>query len=194
MFFEAFFLIDRIVQLAVCVCQFFAVHHQLEAFGQSRFAAVHFGQRTHFHRVIGDECRLYECTFTEFTEDFVYQLAFAHGIVNFHFQFAAYLTDFLFALAVEVIAGLFLDGIQDRQAAVRSLETDGLAVNRCFRSSVYSNANTLKQLLGEAHHPIVIFILHIQFHASEFRVMVLVHTFVAEVFSDFVHTFKTAYD
>ena len=32
---------------------------------------------------------LNESAFAEFTEYFIYQLAFTHGVVNFHFQFFA---------------------------------------------------------------------------------------------------------
>ena len=192
--FEAFFLVDGVVQLTVCVGQLFAVYHQLEAFGQSRFAAVHFGQRAHFHRIVGDESRLYECAFTEFAEDFVYQLAFAHGVVNLHFQFAAHLTDFFLALAVEVVTGLFLDGVQDGQTAVRSLEADGLSVDGGFCAAVYCDTDAFEEFLGESHHPVVVLILYVQLYAGEFRVVVFVHTLVAEVLSDFVYTLKTAYD
>ena len=45
LFFEAFFLIQRIVQLRVGIGQFLAVHHQFETFGQSRFGTVHLRQR-----------------------------------------------------------------------------------------------------------------------------------------------------
>ena len=36
--------------------------------------------------------------------------------------------------------------------------------------------------------------MYIKFHASELRIVALVHTLVAEVLPDFVHTFETAYD
>ena len=192
--FEAFFLVDGVIQLTVCVGQLFTVHHQLEAFGQSGLAAVHLGQRAHFYRIVGDEGRLYECAFTEFAEDFVYQLAFAHGVVNLHFQFAAHLADFFLALAVEVVAGLFLNGIQDGQAAVRSLEADGLSVDGSLCAAVYSDTDTFEEFLGESHHPVVVLILYVQLHAGKFRVVVFVHTFVTEILSDFVYTLKTAYD
>lgn len=36
--------------------------------------------------------------------------------------------------------------------------------------------------------------MNVEFHAGEFRIVRTVHTFVAEVLADFVHTFETAYD
>ena len=195
MFFETFFLIQRIVQFRVGISQLFTVHHQFETFGQSRFRAVHLGQRRHFNRIIGDESRLDICTFAEFSENFINQLAFTHRLVDFfHLQFFADLADFLFALAVQVISCLFFDSVQNRQTAVRSFEVDGFSVNHCFCATVYCDTNTFQQLFGEIHHPVVILILYVEFHTSELRVMGFVHTLVTEVLTYFIYTFKTTYD
>ena len=145
--FEAFFLVYRVVQLAVSVGKFLAVHHQLETFGQSRLAAVHLGQRAHLYGIVGDESGLYESTFAEFSEDFINQLALAHGVVNFHIQFLAHLADFVLALAFEVVSGLFLDGFQDGQTAVGSFEANALAVYLGFCAAVYGDTDAFQQFL-----------------------------------------------
>ena len=156
---------------------------------------MHLCQRRHFHRIIGDESRLDVAAFTEFTEDFINQFAFAHGVVDFfHLQFFADLTDFFFALAVEVISCLFFDGVEDRQTAVRSFKADCLSVYNGFGASVYGDTDAFQQLFGEAHHPVVILVLYIKFHTSEFGVVGSVHSLVTEVLSYFVYTFKTTYD
>ena len=119
------------------------------------------GERRHLDRIIGDECRLYERALAEFAENLVDKLALAHGIVDFHLQLLADGAYFVLALVVEVVAGLFLDSFEDRQTAERSTETYYVAVDFALRLAVYCNADALQQLLGEAHHPVIVLILHI---------------------------------
>ena len=69
-----------------------------------------------------------------------------------------------------------------------------MVTNLHFGSAVNRDSDTLKQLLGEAHHPVIVLILYVQLHTGELRIMVAVHTFVAEVTTNLVHTLKTAYD
>ena len=155
---------------------------------------MHLGKGRHLYGIIGDERGLYKGAFAELTEDFINQLALAHGVVDFHVQLLAHFADLCLVHASQVIAGLFFDGFQDRQAAVRRLEADDVAVNFAFGLSVYSDADGFQQLLGECHHPVVILILYVQFHTSELRIMIAVHAFVAEVLADFVYTFESAHD
>ena len=63
-----------------------------------------------------------------------------------------------------------------------------------FGSAVNRDSDTLKQFLGEAHHPVIVLILYVQLHTGELRIMVAVHTFVAEVTTNLVHALKTTYD
>ena len=51
-----------------------------------------------------------------------------------------------------------------------------------------------QQFFGEIHHPVVILVLNIEFHAGKFRIVGLVHTLVTEVLADFIYTFKTTYN
>ena len=193
LFHKSFFLVDRVVEFAVGICQFLAIHHQFKSLREPRFAPVFFGERRHFHGVVGDERGLHESAFAKFAEYFVDEFALAHGVVDFHVERAAHLANFVFALIVEVVAGFFFDGIEYGQTAVRCLKADGFAIHHSFRASIHSHANFFEQLLRETHHPIVVFVLHIEFHASKFRVVVSVHTLVAEVFANFVHAFKSAH-
>ena len=138
---------------------------------------------------------MYISAFAEFAEDFVDQFAFAHRVVDFfHLQLFADLTDFFFALAVEVVSCLFFDSVQDRQTAVRSFKADCLSVYNGFGASVHGDTDTFQQLFGEAHHPGVALILDIKFHTGKFRIVGAIHTFVTEVFTDFVDTFETSDD
>ena len=153
-----------------------------------------FGERRHLDGIVRDEGRLYEGAFAEFAENLVNEFSFAHRVVDFHFQFQTDLPDLLFAFSVQVVTGFFLDGFEDGEAAVGSLEADGLSVDGAFGAAVHRDADAFQQFLGEIHHPVVVLVLHVQFHAGEFRIVVAVHSFVAEVLAHFVYTFETAHD
>lgn len=55
-----------------------ATYEQLETLRKGRVVPVPLGERRHFHRIIGNESRLYEMLLAIFTEDGVNQLAHAH--------------------------------------------------------------------------------------------------------------------
>ena len=92
------------------------------------------------------------------------------------------------------MAGFFLDGFQNGQTAVRGFEADGLAVYFGLCTSVHGDADTFQQFLRKAHHPVIVLVLYVQFHAGEFRVVVLVHTLVTEVLAYFVYAFESAHN
>ncbi len=74
---EPFVLVNRVVQLAVRIGQFLAAYEKFKPFSKFRIASVPFGERRHFHRIVGDECRLYELVFAIFSEDGVNELSFS---------------------------------------------------------------------------------------------------------------------
>ena len=49
-------------------------------------------------------------------------------------------------------------------------------------------------MLGEAHHPVVILILHVELHTGELGIVELVHALVAEVFANFIHALEATYN
>ena len=155
---------------------------------------MHFGKRRHLHRIVGDECRLNECALAELAKNLIDELALAHCFVNLHTFRQAELADFVFRLAVAVEAGLLFDGVQNRQAAVRSLERHNVVADFALAAAVDGDTYLLEHLLGETHHPVVILVLNVKFHAGEFGVVVAVHTLVAEVLANLVNTFKTAHN
>ena len=63
-----------------------------------------------------------------------------------------------------------------------------------LRRAVDGNTDCLQEFLREAHHPVVILILNIEFHTGELRIVVFVHTLVAEVLADLVDTLKATDD
>ena len=155
---------------------------------------MHLGQWRHLYRIVGDEGWLEESALAELTEELINQLTLTHGLIYVHALLLAECADLFLGLAVAVETGLFLDGIEDRQTAIWSLETDDVAINLALWLAVYGDTDRFEQLLCESHHPVVVLVLNIKLHTGELRVVVTVHTLVAEVLADFINTLETTYD
>ena len=52
----------------------------------------------------------------------------------------------------------------------------------------------LQHTFGEFHHPVVVLVLHIEFYTGKLRIVRAVHTFVTEILTDFVDTFKATHN
>lgn len=130
----------------------------------------------------------------ELAEEFVDKLALAKCLVNFQTLFEAECADLLLALAVAVETCLLLDCVEDRQTAVRCLERYDVVAHLALCRAVYGDADSLEQFLCERHHPVVVLILHVELHTCELRVVVAVHTLVAEVLTNLVNALETAHD
>ena len=155
---------------------------------------MHLRQWRHLYGVVGDECGLDERAFAELSEELVDEFSLSHCLVDVHSLFFAEGAYLLLGLSVAVESCLFLYGIEDWQSAVGGFEGYDVAVDFSLRLSVHGYADGLKQVLGERHHPVVVFILHVELHACELGVVVSVHSLVAEVLSYLVHTFESTHD
>ena len=155
---------------------------------------MHLGQWRHLYRIVGDEGWLEEGSLAELAEELVNQLTLTHSLIYIHALLLAECADFFLGLAVAVETGLLLDGIEDRQTAIWSLEADDVAINLALWLAVYGDTDSFEQLLCESHHPVVVLVLNIKLHTGELRVVVTVHTLVAEVLADFINTLETTYD
>ncbi len=95
---------------------------------------MHLGKRTHFYRIVDNESRLYIGSLTEFSEDFIYQLALSKAFVYaFHLQFGySYMANFFFCFTIEVKASFFFNCIKNRKTTERSLETNYLIAHLNF--------------------------------------------------------------
>ena len=162
-----------------------AVDHQFEAFGEAGFGAVHLGEGRHFHGIVGDEGGLHEGAFAERAEDFVDELAFAHGVVYLHLQLLADVAYLVFRLSVQVVAGLLGGG----HGGGGGGGGGGLGGGAPSPPRGPPPARVVA-----AHHPVVVLVLHVQLHAGELGVVGAVHAFVAEVLPYLVHAFEAAHD
>ncbi len=152
------------------------------------------GEGRHFNGVVGDESGLYVVAFAFFAENFVDKLAFAHALVYFDMQVGAYLTQLVFVHAGDVYSGVVLDGLRHGYAAEGGLEIDFLVAYLYFGGAVYVEAYFFEHFFGELHHPVVVLVGYVNFHAGELRVVCSVHAFVAEIFGKFVHAVEAAYN
>ena len=155
---------------------------------------MHLGQWRHLYRIIGNEGWLEEGSLAELTKELINQLTLTHGLIYIHALLLAECADFFLCLAVAVETSLLLDGIEDRQTAIWSLEADDVAINLALWLAVDSDTDCFEQLLCKCHHPVVVLVLNIKLHTGELWVVVAVHTLVAEVLADFINTLETTYD
>ena len=191
---EALQLVDRVVQLGVGVAKLLAVDEKLETLRQFGVRAVTLAQGRHFDRVVRDERRLDKLLLAVLAEDGVDQLALAHRRVGLDVQTLAGFAQLLFALAGDVVAGLFADGVGHRQAAERRFERNLLAVERQLRRAVYGHGDFFEHLLGEFHHPEVVLVGHVNLHDGEFGVVRAIHALVAEILAELVYAVESADD
>lgn len=89
---------------------------------------------------------------------------------------------------------MFLDGVGHCDALERCLERYGVVADLDLCGAVDVHADLFEHVLHKPHHPVVVFVGHIHFHAGEFRVVGAVHSFVAEVFGEFIDAVESAYD
>ena len=122
--FEAFALVDGVVQLGVGVGQFFAVDHEFKPFGEARIAAVFLGQGAHFLGVVGNEGGLNVVVFAFLPKDFIDEFPHAHAFVYFDVEALRGLSQLLLVHTGHVNAGVGFDGFQDGHPRVGRLKID----------------------------------------------------------------------
>ena len=152
------------------------------------------GERRHLDGIIDDEGRLDEVLLGIFSEDGIYQLALAHGGLHLHVQFLAGGAEFSLVHSTDVHSGVLLDGVEDGKAPVFSSEVHLVLPYLHLRGAVHGHGDFREHLLHEFHHPDVILVGHVDFHAGKLGVVGLVHALVAEVLREFVHSAEAAHD
>ena len=192
--FEAQALVDGVVQFGVGVAQLLAVDHELEALGQLGVVAVTLGEGRHLDGIVGDEGRLYVVGLALLAEDFVDDLALAHGLVDLYAYLLAHLAQLCFVHAADVDAGVLLDGVEHGDALEGRLEADDVVAHLDLVGTVHVDANLLEHLLGEVHHPVIVLVRDVNLHTGKLGVVGAVHTLVAEVLGELVYPLEAAHD
>ena len=127
-------------------------------------------------------------------EDGVDQLPFTHRRIEFDVEFPAGVPQVVEPHSRKVDSGVFLDRLQDGQAAVAGLEVYFVLSDLHLGGAVELEGYLFKHLLDEVHHPDVVLVGDVDLHAGELRVVGLVHAFVAEVLGEFVDAVVAADD
>lgn len=96
--------------------------------------------------------------------------------------------------------GVAYDKFEDPELRYRQRYVD-LAVNEEIkdifikRSKVYSSMREyFNHFFCKFHHPVIVLVGNIYFHAGKFRIVRAVHSFVTEVLTYFIHSFETTYN
>ena len=128
------------------------------------------------------------------TEDGVNQFPLAHRLVGLNAQRLAGIAQLLLVHIGHIVARMLLNQLAHRGTAVRRLEINLIAPHLHLRGAVQRQGDTLQHGLHKLHHPVVVLIGHINLHTGELGVVGPVHTLVAEIAAELIHTFIPADD
>ena len=129
-----------------------------------------------------------------FSKNLIDQFAFAHGIVHGDVQVFAHLAQPYFIHFRHINARVLLNGLKHAQALVRPFELDFLPFNLNLGLAVQGCGNGFNQRFDHVHHPLVVFVGHVDFHTGKLGVVGAVHPFISEHFTNFIHPIKTTYN
>ncbi len=87
---------------------------------------------------------------------------------------------------------MFHNGVGHGYPLIRRFEIKDFVTCLNFCCSVKRQSYAFQYLLGELHHPDVVFVSHINFHSGEFRIVRPVHSLVAEIFCKLINSVETA--
>ncbi len=152
------------------------------------------GKWRHLNRIVRYKCRLDVCTLALLTEDFVDEFALAHSVVYLDAEAAGGGAQLLFVHAGDVDTGVLLDSLCHSDTREGSLEADDIVAHLDLGGAVDIHTDFLQHVFGKVHHPVVVLVGHVYLHAGKLGVMGAIHTLVAEVLGELVHTLEAAYD
>ncbi len=109
-------------------------------------------------------------------------------------QFLACLAELVFIHSCYIHSCILLDGLQHRKSPERRLEVNEIFSNLNLCLSVQLDSYLFQHLLHKLHHPDVVLVGHINFHAGELGIVGLVHSFVAEVLGELIYSVISSHD
>ena len=192
---EALTLIDRVVQLGVCVTHLTSVDIELKTLYLCRIGRLLLRQRRNLYRMIHDEGRLNHLLLTECLEETVLDVTDLMVCLVRNVMLIRQCTCLLEGLyRVKINTALLLDGIRHRQTAERLAEIDLGALVADEGLPTYLLCEVAEHALRELHHTVVIGIGLIQLHQCELRIMTGIDTLITEYTADLEHTLETTDD
>ena len=180
-------LIDRVVQLGVCIRHLPAVDEKLEALYLARIVRTFLGQRRDLDRVVHDKGRLDQLIFAVLLEEEADDVA--AFMMCFKLDMFFFCKRFYFVLRcdlIEVDAGFFLDGVNHGQTAEGLTKVDFLAVINDFCTAADCLSQVTVHIFCQIHHAVIVCVGLIEFHQSKLRIVTGVHAFITEYAADFI--------
>ena len=193
--FETFSLIDRVVELGICVTHFPCIDKELETLYLVRIGRFLLGQRRDLDRMIHDKCRLDQLFLTVLLEEEVDDVTLLMTILILDMMLVSKLLGCLIiCYFVKVDSCIFLDGIVHGQTCERlsKIDLDTIVGNLCGTADLLCKVT--EHGLCQLHHSLIISICLIKLHQSELRIVAGINTLVTEYTADLVNSLKSAHD
>ena len=193
--FETLSLIDRVVQLGICVTHFPCIDKELETLYLSRVRRFLLCQRRNLDRVIHDECRLNQLFLTVFLEEEVYDIALLVTLLIFNMMLISKLLGccIVFNL-IKINSCIFLDSIVHGKTLERLAKIDLDTIVGDLAGSADLLCKITEHGLCQFHHSFIICICLIKLHQSELRIVTGINTLITEYTADLINSLKSAYD
>mmetsp|Transcript_2276 Transcript_2276/g.5249 ORF Transcript_2276/g.5249 Transcript_2276/m.5249 type:complete len:470 (-) Transcript_2276:482-1891(-) len=198
-------LVNRVVQLSVCVGKLLGSDKELEALSEEFVIAVLLGKRGHDKRVVSEEGGVNALGLKELANESIEHARGSAGRRAVELVLLEKVVHELHGLLSSKIVGesnakdflktrLHGDALEGRAEVdcERLLRTERKVLNDVAAANSLNHAG--KELLGHVHEVIVVCVGLVHLTGSELRVVGRVDALVAEVLADLVHAVKTSND
>ena len=195
LFHEAFALVDGVIQFRKAIAQLAAVNKAFEAIRDFRVCDAALGQRRNFLGILVDKDRLDQLVFHKGVEEGVDNLADAPCRFDRDFGILRHGAGLLQVRdPVEVVAAVFLDGIDHGDTGPRRRQVDFRALVGDFHRPQDVLRRLADQFFRNVHDRFHVAVSLVQLQRREFRIMFDIHAFVTEDTAQFIYPFHAADD
>ena len=193
--FETLSLVDRVIQLGICVTHFPCITEELETLYLARIRRFLLGQRRNFDRMIHDKCRLDQFFLTVLLEEQVDDITLLVVCLIFNMMLVSKLFSCLIiCYFIKVDSCIFLNCFVHCHSGERLTKVDFHTIIRNLSGSAHFFCQITEQGLCQFHHSLIICICLVKLHQSEFRVVTCINTLVTEYTANLVNSFKSTND
>ena len=111
-----------------------------------------------------------------------------------HFEphFVAFCNESFKRFVVEIESRILLNRLHHCESFPRGFERKRSALICDVETAAHSFRRRRVEFFGDIHHLVVVYVRLIKFNRGEFGIVLGIHTFVAELATDFVHFLKSA--
>ena len=190
---ETLTLIDRIVQLGVCITHLPCIDEELETLYLAWIRRLLLRQWRNLDWMIHDKCWLDQLLLAELLEEQVDNITLLMTILVCDMMLVSQLLRLcIICYLIKINTCIFLDRVIHRQALKRLTKVDLNTIVRDLCAATYLLSQVTEHRLCQFHHALVISIRLIQLHQCEFRIVAGIHTLVTEYTTDLKYSFQSA--